>query len=133
MTDSTAPQTSPLNAHLLMQGKPIKSKAPIVEKQYAFLPLSGFQTQRHFRTKKRLQKEREMKPGSRSTGHHHPAPFGQELPAILDQNIRPAATCILLAGAVAAAIGMEPASHYLLATGALFHLASWFGEWWNKD
>lgn len=75
-----------------------------------------------------------MKQDSRIPGYHlRPAAWGQDLPAILDQSIRTFATCILIAGAVAAAMDMQPTSHYLLATGALFHFAAWFGEWWNDD
>lgn len=51
---------------------------------------------------------------------------------LLDKSIKPIGTCSLVAGTVAAAAGIASVSSYLLAAGALFHVVSRFGDWWNK-
>jgi hypothetical protein len=51
---------------------------------------------------------------------------------LIDRSMRPVGTCSLVAGVGAAAAGMLPVSGYLLATGSLLHLISWFGDWWKE-
>lgn len=50
----------------------------------------------------------------------------------LDCNIRTIGTYGIVGGLGAAAMGMTSASEYLLASGALLHLISWFGDFWEK-
>jgi hypothetical protein len=54
-----------------------------------------------------------------------------DFPALLDKSIRPIGTGSVVVGVGAAALGMGPASNYLIAAGVLFHLASRFGDWWS--
>jgi hypothetical protein len=51
--------------------------------------------------------------------------------SLIDRSMRPVGVCSLVAGVGAAAAGMMPVSGYLLATGSLLHLISWFGDWWK--
>lgn len=55
-----------------------------------------------------------------------------DFPTLLDRSIRPIGSCSFVIGIGAAAMGMRPASDYLLAAGVLCYLVSWFGDWWKS-
>jgi hypothetical protein len=56
----------------------------------------------------------------------------KDLSNLIDRSMGPIGTCSIVAGLGAAATGRTSASAYLLATGVLLHLVSWFGDWWKK-
>lgn len=69
------------------------------------------------------------------SGSFHLAPAARKLLSLLDRRTDLVGTSCLGAGAAMAAIYRNacPAADYLLATGALLHLAFWFGRWWDRQ
>lgn len=62
-------------------------------------------------------------------------PTAGNLLRFLDRRTDLVGTCCLGVGAAMAAIyrNASPAANYLLAIGALLHLAVWFGRWWDRQ
>jgi len=69
------------------------------------------------------------------SGSFQLAPAARNLLTFLDRRTDLVGTCCLGVGAAMATIyrNASPVANYLLAIGALLHLAFWFGRWWDRQ